>query len=92
MKFRKIRNIFFVGIGGIGMSGIAELLYNLGFKISGSDIKENENVERLQKIGVEVYIGHDQENIKGYDALVYSSAIPMENSEIIIARQKEFQL
>ena len=88
MKFRKIRNIFFVGIGGIGMSGIAELLYNLGFKISGSDIKENENVERLQKIGVEVYIGHDPENIKGYDALVYSSAIPMENSEIIIARQK----
>ena len=64
MKFRKIRNIFFVGIGGIGMSGIAELLYNLGFKISGSDIKENENVQRLKKIGVEVYIGHDPEKYK----------------------------
>ena len=88
MKFRKIKNIFFVGIGGIGMSGIAELLHNLSFKISGSDLNENENVKRLQNIGVKIHIGHNPNNISGYDALVYSSAIPMENSEIVRARQK----
>ena len=52
MKFRKIKHIHFVGIGGIGMSGIAELLLNLGFDISGSDISNNENVERLKKLGI----------------------------------------
>ena len=88
MKFRKIKNIFFVGIGGIGMSGIAELLHNLSFNISGSDINSNENVLRLQKIGLKVSIGHHPSNINGMDALVYSSAIPMENPEIIRARQK----
>ncbi len=56
MTFRKIKNIFFVGIGGIGMSGIAELLKNLGFKVSGSDINENENVKRLIKLGIKVEI------------------------------------
>ena len=88
MKFRKIKNIFFVGIGGIGMSGIAELLHNLSFKISGSDMNRNENVLRLQKIGIKVSIGHHPNNINGNDALVYSSAIPIENPEIIRARQK----
>ena len=88
MKFRKINNIFFVGIGGIGMSGIAELLHNLSFSISGSDMNKNENVVHLQKAGIKVSIGHDPGNINGIDALVYSSAIPMENPEIIRARQK----
>ncbi len=88
MKFRKIKNIFFVGIGGIGMSGIAELLHNLAFNISGSDLNENENVRRLKNTGVKVHIGHHPNNINGYDALVYSSAIPKENSEIVRARQK----
>ena len=88
MKFRKIKNIFFVGIGGIGMSGIAELLHNLSFKIGGSDLNENENVKRLEKIGLKVHIGHHPNNISGYDALVYSSAIPKENSEVVRARQK----
>ena len=88
MKFRKIKSIFFVGIGGIGMSGIAELLHNLAFDISGSDLIQNENVCRLQSIGIKVHIGHHPNNISGYDALVYSSAIPMENSELIRARQK----
>ena len=88
MKFRKIKNIFFVGIGGIGMSGIAELLHNLSFNISGSDLNENENVKRLQNIGIKIYIGHNPKNISGFDAIVYSSAIPMENAEIIRARQK----
>ena len=63
MTFRKINNVFFVGIGGIGMSGIAELLMNLGFNVSGSDINENENVKRLKKMGVSVLIGHNPHNL-----------------------------
>ena len=87
MTFRKIKNIFFVGIGGIGMSGIAELLHNLSFNISGSDIIENENVKRLKSKGIKIYLGHNPKNLKNIDALVYSSAITLENSEIIKARQ-----
>ena len=87
MTFRKIKNIFFVGIGGIGMSGIAELLHNLSFNISGSDIIENENVKRLKSKGIKIYLGHNPKNLKNIDALVYSSAITLENPEIIKARQ-----
>ncbi len=87
MTFRKIKNIFFVGIGGIGMSGIAELLHNLTFNISGSDIIENENIKRLKSKGIKIYLGHNPKNLKNIDALVYSSAIPLENPEIIKARQ-----
>ena len=64
MKFRKINDIYFVGIGGIGMSGIAELLHNLDFNISGSDLSDNENVHRLRKLGVNITIGHRERNIK----------------------------
>ena len=89
MKFRKINNVFFVGIGGIGMSGIAELLMNLEFNVSGSDMSANENVKRLESLGIEVSIGHDPNNItKEIDVLVYSSAVPLENPEIIRAKQK----
>ena len=87
MKFRKIKHIHFVGIGGIGMSGIAELLLNLGFDISGSDISNNENVERLKILGAIIFHGHNPENIKGCDVLVYSSAVSLNNSEIIRAKQ-----
>ena len=87
MKFRKIKHIHFVGIGGIGMSGIAELLLNLGFDISGSDISNNENVKRLKRIGVMVFHGHNPKNIKNCDVLVYSSAVSLNNSEIIKAKQ-----
>ena len=83
MKFRKIKKIHFVGIGGIGMSGIAELLKNLNFSISGSDISENINVSRLKNLGIKISNKHDPENIKKSDALVYSSAISPENCEII---------
>jgi len=88
MTFRKINKVYFVGIGGIGMSGIAELLLNLGFKVSGSDMSENDNVIRLKKIGIDVNIGHDPANVSDSDVLVYSSAIPLENPEIMKARQK----
>ena len=80
MKFRKIKHIHFVGIGGIGMSGIAELLLNLGFDITGSDISNNENVKRLKRIGVMVFRGHKPENMKNCDVLVYSSAVSLNNS------------
>ena len=87
MIFRKIKNIYFVGIGGIGMSGIAELLMNLNFVVSGSDLIKNDNVQRLKNLGVKIFIGHNPENLKNSDVLVYSSAIPLENSEIIKAKQ-----
>jgi len=88
MTFRKINKVFFVGIGGIGMSGIAELLLNLGFKVFGSDMSENDNVVRLKSLGVDVKIGHDPANLIDADVLVYSSAVPLENPEIMKARQK----
>ena len=87
MKFRKIKKIHFVGIGGIGMSGIAELLKNLNFSITGSDISENINVSRLKNLGIRIANKHDPENIKDADALVYSSAVSPENCEIIRAIQ-----
>tara|TARA_S200000501_G_scaffold378888_1_gene444597 strand:- start:22269 stop:23666 length:1398 start_codon:yes stop_codon:yes gene_type:complete len=87
MSFRKIKNIHFVGIGGIGMSGIAELLLNLKFTISGSDISKSENTERLNRLGIEVTIGHDPKNVGRADVLVYSSAVQSENSELKKARQ-----
>jgi len=87
VKFRKIKKIHFVGIGGIGMSGIAELLKNLNFSITGSDISENINVSRLKNLGIRIANKHDPENIKDADALVYSSAVSPENCEIIRAIQ-----
>ena len=88
MKFRKIKNIFFVGIGGIGMSGIAELLMNLGFHVFGSDMKENENIKRLKDFGIDIKIGHSATNLKDADVLVYSSAVPIDNPEIVKAINK----
>ena len=89
MPFRKIKNVYFVGIGGIGMSGIAELLLNLNFDVSGSDINENDNIKRLRNLNINIKIGHDPNNLpKNIDVLVYSSAVPIENPEIIRARQK----
>lgn len=77
--------IHFIGIGGIGMSGIAEVLLKLGYLVSGSDISENNNVQKLKKLGVTVYKGHQQENVHGVQIVVYSSAINYENPEIIKA-------
>ena len=88
MTFRKIDKVYFVGIGGIGMSGIAELLFNLGFQVSGSDMNKNDNVKRLKQLGINIKIGHDPNNLADPDILVYSSAVPLENPEIIKARQK----
>lgn len=86
--FGKAKHVHFVGIGGIGMSGIAELLINLGYKVSGSDIKKSPVIERLSKIGGKISIRHGKENINGADVVVYSSAIPDDNPEIVEAREK----
>ena len=81
-EMRRIRNIHFVGIGGAGMSGIAEVLLNQGYLITGSDINESTTTKRLQKLGARVFIGHRAENVRNADVVVVSSAIDKENREI----------
>jgi UDP-N-acetylmuramate--alanine ligase len=84
----KIRNIHFVGIGGIGMSGIAEVLLNLGYRISGSDVKETEVTRRLQALGCDIRYGHQKENVKEADVVVVSSAIRPGNPELTVAEER----
>jgi len=84
----KIQHIHFVGIGGIGMSGIAEVLLNLGYHISGSDIKETEVTRRLRSLGCEISYGHRRENLKEADVVVTSSAIRPQNPEVEVAEER----
>lgn len=90
--YGKIKKIHFIGIGGIGMSGIAEVLLNMGYEISGSDLKKTRIVERLEKLGAKINIGQAGENIKGSDVVVYSSAIKEDNPEIISANATNIPL
>ena len=83
----KVKHIHFVGIGGSGMNGIAQVLLNLGFTISGSDLKETQTVLNLKNMGAKIYIGHSEENIKGADVVVYSSAVKPDNPEVKKARE-----
>jgi UDP-N-acetylmuramate--alanine ligase len=85
---RNIGPIHFVGIGGIGMSGIAEVLVNLGYTVIGSDVADGANVKRLRELGVKIAIGHRSENIDGADVVVVSSAIKRDNPELVAARAK----
>lgn len=85
--FAKIQRIHFVGIGGIGMSGIAEVLLNLGYKVSGSDLKSSAVTQRLAGLGAAVFDRHAAENINGAEVVVTSSAIPEENLEVAEARK-----
>ncbi len=78
--------LHFVGIGGIGMSGIAEILHNLGYKVQGSDLSESANVDRLRKLGIEVAIGHAAEHLKNAAVVVISSAVKPDNPEVVAAR------
>jgi UDP-N-acetylmuramate--alanine ligase len=87
--FKKIKHIHFVGIGGIGMSGIAEVLLNLGYRVSGSDMKESDITERLRKLGGEIFIGHRSENITTPHVVVISSAVTKDNVEVVAAREKQ---
>ncbi len=85
--FRKVNHVHFVGIGGIGMSGIAELLLNLGFEVSGSDLQKSPIIMSLIDKGAKVHFGHDQKNVTHSDVLVYSSAVHDDNPEISAAQK-----
>ena len=85
---KKFGILHFIGIGGIGMSGIAEVLINLGYKVTGSDLIENQNVSRLKKLGINIFIGHKKENIEDAAMVVISSAINQENEEILEAKKR----
>lgn len=86
--FGRVKYIHMVGIGGIGMSGIAHILHNLGFKVAGSDLAKSEVTEMLVKSGIRVEIGHAGENLKEADVVVISSAIPDDNPELVAARER----
>jgi UDP-N-acetylmuramate--alanine ligase len=84
----RVRHIHFIGIGGIGMSGIAEVLLSLGYRVSGSDAKTSDSTRRLEGLGARCFIGHRPEHIDGADVVVYSSAVTPDNAEIVEARAR----
>ena len=86
--FKRYQQIHFVGIGGAGMSGIAEILLNLGYRVTGSDARRNDAVERLEQLGAKVFTGHDASHIEGAHVVVYSSAVGRDNVELQAARQR----
>jgi UDP-N-acetylmuramate--alanine ligase len=87
--FKKIKHIHFVGIGGIGMSGIAEVLLNLGYRVTGSDLKESDTTKRLRQLGGEILIGHRAENVTEPHVVVISSAVKKDNVEVVAARERQ---
>ena len=86
-RMRRINRVHFVGIGGSGMSGIAEVMLSLGYQVQGSDIRRNPQVERLENQGAKIFIGHDAENVHQADAVVVSSAVDETNPEVVAARE-----
>lgn len=90
--FKNIKKVHFVGIGGIGMSGIAEILLNQGFEISGSDKNLSEITQRLSDLGIKIFEGHFTENLADVDVLVYSSAVTLDNPEVQAAIQKKIPI
>jgi len=84
---RKIQRVHFVGIGGVGMCGIAEVLLNLGYKVSGSDVKENTSIKRLLKQGAKIFIGQKASNVKDVEVVVVSTAIAADNVEVVAAKE-----
>ena len=85
-RMRRINRVHFIGIGGSGMSGIAEVMLNLGYQVQGSDLKSNAQVERLGGLGAKIFVGHAESNIRGVDAIVVSSAVDESNPEVAAAR------
>jgi len=83
-----IRHIHFVGVGGSGMSGLAEVLLNLGYKISGSDLADSATPKRLASLGIATFVGHDAAHIAGADAVVTSTAVNADNPEVVAGREK----
>jgi UDP-N-acetylmuramate--alanine ligase len=86
-RMRRINRVHFVGIGGSGMCGIAEVMLSLGYEVQGSDLRSNAHVERLQELGATVFIGHARDNVRHADAVVVSSAVFEDNPEVVAARE-----
>jgi len=84
--------VHFVGLGGIGMSAIAEIMIRIGYQVQGSDIRSSANIERLQKLGARIFIGHDAAHVDGASAVVFTSAVKDDNPELAAARQKRIPL
>ncbi|QYK05626.1 UDP-N-acetylmuramate--L-alanine ligase [Shewanella zhangzhouensis] len=91
-EMRRVRRIHFVGIGGAGMGGIAEVLVNEGYQVSGSDIADNAVTERLGSLGARIFIGHGADNVSGVDVVVVSTAIKQDNPEIAAAKEKRIPI
>lgn len=91
-KMHRVKHVHFVGIGGAGMSGIAEVIADSGYKVSGSDLKESKVTRRLAGLGIDINIGHRAENIANADVVVVSSAIDVENPELLAAREQRIPL
>jgi UDP-N-acetylmuramate--alanine ligase len=90
--FKRYQHIHFVGIGGIGMSGIAEILINLGYRVTGSDARRGEVIDRLEQLGAKVFIGHAPSHVDGAHVVVYSSAVRRDNPELEAARQRQLPI
>jgi UDP-N-acetylmuramate--alanine ligase len=86
--FKRYQQIHFVGIGGVGMSGIAEVLLTLGYRVTGSDQRRGEAVERLERLGAKIFAGHEPSHVEGAHVVVYSSAVARDNVEVQVARQR----
>src|SRR5438552_3332384 len=87
--FKRIKHVHFVGIGGIGMSGIAEVLLNLGYKVTGSDVRSTEITNRLEQLGATVYPRHAADNVKSAHVVVISSAVHSDNPEILESHRRK---
>jgi len=88
MRLEEIRKFHFVGIGGIGMSGLAELLLRDGYEVSGSDLEDSELLERLRHMGARIFIGHDADTLQEAEAVVFSSAVPPDSPELVAAENR----
>jgi UDP-N-acetylmuramate--alanine ligase len=86
--FQRVKDVHFVGVGGVGMSGIAEILITLGFRVSGSDLKASATTQRLEQLGAKIWIGHHRDHLEKADVVVFSSAVSQDNPEILAARER----
>jgi UDP-N-acetylmuramate--alanine ligase len=85
--YKRFEKVHFVGIGGVGMSGIAEVLNNLSYEVEGSDLRESDTTKRLKEFGINIHIGHREANVKNADVVVVSSAVAPDNPEVEAAKK-----
>ena len=90
--FKRVNDVHFVGIGGVGMSGIAEILLSLNFRVSGSDLAASATTARLEQLGARIWIGHHKDHLDKADVVVFSSAVREDNPEIVAARERRIQI